>query len=170
MIKKLTDKSGMSLMEMLASLLVLVLLIVGMNAGMSAGLRIYQESKVAADRSALTSGINTKLTDILRYAEVKTITADDEDTYLFTNLEYGLWDVKFIADDDGIVQVCFYDKTGTQKVKQTPLIHSELYSVFKVEDLKLEPDGNCFSISYNLINTGKDSSETISTVVRIMND
>lgn len=171
MIKKLTGKAGMSLIEMMASLLILVLLVVGMNAGMTAGLRVYQESKVAADRTMLASNINTRLTDILRYAEVKEANGQD----LITNLEYGLWDVTFDEDEDGKVQVCFWDKTGRQLAKRTPLINSGNYSGFAVSDLNVayetDDKGGYFAISYKLINTGDNSSsDLIEAIVRVMNE
>ena len=184
MIKKLAGKTGMSLMEMMASLLILVLLIVGMNTGMTAGLRVYETSKITTERSMLASSINTKLTDILRYAEVRKV----NDKTLYTNLEYGLWDVtfevpqkndsRFSANEEGKVQICFWDKTGNNLVKATPLINSSSYSNFKVTDFICHPPGKnpvtntqyCH-ISYKLLNTGDNStSDLIEAVVRIMNE
>lgn len=176
MINKVSGKAGMTLIEMLASLLIMVLLAVGMNTGMAAGLRVYQESQEATNRTMLASSINTKLTDILRYAEVKTIkAADNKEIYVFTNLEYGLWDVAFAPDANGIVQVYFYDKDG-KIVKETPLINSASYSGFKVSnDFAVEPyednKGIYFTISYMLINTSDNSSsDPITAVVRVMNE
>ena len=168
MIKKLTGKAGMSLMEMMASLLILVLLVVGMNTGMTAGLRVYQNSKNVTDRAMLTSSINTKLTDILRYTEVRTV----NNKTLYTNLEYGLWDVTFEAVE-GKIQINFWDKTGKKLVKNTPLINSDTYSIFKVKDdfvVSYNEDGY-FDISYTLLNTGNNSSsQLIQAVVRVIND
>lgn len=175
MVKKLTGKAGMTLVEMLASVLILVMLVVGMNAGMNAGLRVYRDSKAVTERSMLSSGINTKLTDILRYAQVKTVTVDGEEEHLITNLEYGLWDVTFEEDEDGIVQVCFRDKTGKPTGKETPLINTGNYSGFAVQDLSVEPEtddkGTYFTIRYTLVNTVDDSStDEIHAVVRVMNE
>ena len=172
MIKKLTGKAGMSLMEMMASLLILVLLVVGMNTGMTAGLRVYQNSKNVTERAMLTSSINTKLTDILRYTEVRTV----NNKTLYTNLEYGLWDVTFEAVE-GKIQICFHDKNGNRLKKTTPLINYDDDSNFKVTNFELKYvdknevfNGGYCQIHYNLQNTGDgSSSDLIEAVVRVLN-
>ena len=150
------------------SMLILVLLVVGMNTGMSAGLRVYETSKVTTERSMLASSINTKLTDILRYAEVRTV----DGKQLLTNLEYGLWDVTF-EEEAGKIQIYFYDKTGSSIAKKTPLINSDSYSDFKVSEtfnVSYNPNGY-FDISYTLEHTGNPSySDAIEAVVRVMNE
>ena len=176
MIKKLAGKAGMSLMEMIASLLILVLLVVGMNTGLSAGLRVYETSKVTTERSMLASSINTKLTDILRYAEVRTV----DGKQLLTNLEYGLWDVTF-EEEEGKIQICFHDKTGKPLKKTTPLINSSSYDdskgvpIFKVTNFDIQyikdANGGYFDIRYKLLNTGDNSSsDFIQAAVRVMNE
>lgn len=161
----------MTLIEMMASLLILVMLVMGMNAGMTAGLRVYQSSKETTDRAMLTSSINTTLSDILRYAQVRTANGKK----LYSNLEYGLWDTTF-ETVDGRILVKFWNKTGTETVKTIPLIPSDDYSVFKVEveDTLIEPKsdskGNYYAIEYTLVHVDDETSQEISTVVRTMNE
>ena len=91
---------------------------------------------------------------------------------LYTNLEYGLWDVTFEAVE-GKIQICFHDKNGNRLQKTTPLINSDTYSNFKVNNdftVSYDEDGY-FDISYTLLNTGNNSSsQLIQAVVRVIND
>jgi hypothetical protein len=129
----------------------------------------------------LASSINTKLTDILRYAEVRKVNGKT----LYTNLEYGLWDVtfevlpkndpRFKENKGGKVQICFYDKNGAPLEKTIPLINSDSYSDFKITSFNCDPkedtNGGYFQITYTIQHTGNEAySNSIEAVVRIMNE
>lgn len=99
--KKLKSKSGLTLMEMMAALLVMVLLVVGMGTGMDSGMRVYRESKFETDSAALADILNTSMSDLLRYAQdIKSTTATpDGIDFTFTNPEFGVLDGYFQMSD-----------------------------------------------------------------------
>jgi len=185
LIKKLKSKAGMTLIEMLASLIIVVLLAVGMNTGMTAGLRVYTEASSDARISALASNINTALTDILRYAEVREVTESGVTKYLITNLEYGLRDAYF-GVEDGVIKIYFWTKNGILTGKTKALVNSGYYytsssgsgsgnppdfivkefaEIVPVEDER----GVYFSIKYKVVNAADETqSREVEAAVRSM--
>jgi len=189
MIKKLTSKAGMTLIEMMASLLIMVLLVAGMNTGMTAGLRVYEDATLETTRTMLASNINTKLTDILRYADVKDYSGANQQDFVITNLEYGLLDVNFQClqseseNDEGILQIYFWDRNGKQMVQKKKLISKDAYENLKIQDFQMEYNqdtrGGYFTFEYSLLTDAEISGEATAeeaanrkfeAVVRIMND
>ena len=184
MIQKLKSNSGMTLIEMLASVIIVALLAVGMNAGMSAGLRVFSEASSEARISALSSNINTTLTDMLRYAEVREVTEGGTTRHVVTNLEYGLRDAYF-GVDEGVVKIYFWTKNGTLTNKTKALVNSGYYYAssagvnsenppdFIVKDFSVTPvkdaKGAYFSINYTVVNAGDETKfRTIESAVRSM--
>ena len=76
--KKLTSKGGFTLIEMLATLLILVFLVLGIGTGMDSALRIYDEARFESNSAAMANIVNTSLGDILRYSENLTTPGDEE--------------------------------------------------------------------------------------------
>lgn len=128
--KKLRNKSGFTLVEMLAVVLILVILTMGIGKTMDAGMQIYRDATFESDSGSLAGILNTSLGDILRYSteiRVNEGTAadptkgfqDSSGTYLikddvgfvFTNYEYGIRDAYFytqvLADNTskGVLQM-----------------------------------------------------------------
>lgn len=128
--KKLRNSSGLTLLEMLASLLILVILVVGMGTAMNSGAKLHQEAVFASDSAALARILNTALGDILRYscngtdsdldikingqpddqgnpvyfldAEGQSLTPE-EVGFVFTNPEYGAADAYFCISEGVLV-------------------------------------------------------------------
>lgn len=185
MIKKLSGKSGMTLMEMMVSIAIVALLAVGMNTGMMAGMRVFTEASADSRLSALASNINTALTDILRYADVKEVEEAGAKKHVMTNLEYGLRDAYIEKDTNGILQIYFWTKRGTLPNKTRALVNSGYYYTassgantedppnFIVTEFSITPQtdtkGTYFDIRYTIANAA-DASQVrkIETAVRPM--
>ena len=71
--KKIASKSGFTLIEMLATLLILVFLILGIDTGMDSAVRVYDEAKFEANSASMANIVNTSLGDILRYSDNLTV-------------------------------------------------------------------------------------------------
>lgn len=95
--KKLRNNHGLTLMEVLVSILILVILVIGIGTGMDSGMKIYKEATYEAESIAFGNMLDTAMRDVLQYAEdVKPMDDGPEDVeFTFTNQEYGLWDVYF---------------------------------------------------------------------------
>lgn len=109
---KLKNKKGMTLMEMMVSLVILVMLVVAMGTGMDSAMQIYGDATFESNSAALADIVNTSLGDLLRYAENIRTPAAGSDFYttdgirlqnvgfVFTNKEYGVRDCYFYTGDD----------------------------------------------------------------------
>ena len=144
MLKKLKNKAGMTLMEMMASLLIMVLLILAMRTGMNTGVQVYNDAAFESHSATLAANINTALTDILRYAQdVKDPTppqfppnAAQDYEFVFTNLEYGLRDAYFTVSD-GILQI----RSENNGFQPKALVNSGSYDKLTIKD-------DSFSVTY----------------------
>ena len=185
MISKITGKAGTTLIEMLVSLLVLVMLTAGINTVMAAGSRVYHVTASHTKISILASNINTTLTDILRYSDIKMVESAETD-YVITNLEYGIRDAYLGCDESGFLKIYFWADSGSSK-EAKPLVNSGYYFAessgaasgnppdFAIkDDFQIIPQtdarGTYFEIKYTIVNT-VDSSQyrQIDTVVRLAN-
>lgn len=196
--KKLKQKKGVTLMEMIVALLVLVFLVIGIGTGMDAGMRVYNESIFQSDSATLCGILNTSIGDILRYAEdVRTpqkgaMYVDQNGTgfvdsngslvenlsFVFTNIDYYVQDAYFFVPKDadneryGVLQL----KT-LRKDTVTDLVNTGAYPDLKVTDFRVlyvepdaENDGGYFKVDYT-VSSKSDSSKTkdVTFYVRLMN-
>lgn len=166
MLKKLKSKAGMTLMEVMVSLLIMVLLVVGMGTGMDAGLRVYADAQFASHSSTLSGYINTALTDVLRYAQ--DIEEPTPGKTKFNNLDYGLRNA-YIEVVDGIIRI-----KGDNV--DSALVNTGAYVGLKIkaDSFKLQavPDsrGVYFLAEYVIQSAdGSKEREKTETVVRLMN-
>lgn len=142
MLKKLKSKAGMTLMEMMVSLLIMVLLVLAMGTGMNAGVRVYNDAQFESHSATLAANINTALTDILRYSQdIRTPLSKDPVTtvsskFKFTNLDYGLRDATF-AVTNGIVQI----RSENNGFQPKALVNSGAYDKLTIKD-------DIFSVTY----------------------
>ena len=169
-------KSGFTMVEMLASLLILALMAAGMSGGMSAALNVYQDSVFESDSTSMAATVNTALEDLLRYSERMklakdqpgehfrtfsglTLPADDEPgavNFVFTNLEYALVDAYFFTptNDQG-------EPSGVIQLKtlgdDTPrdLVNKGAYPNLEISNLnvKYDTDNQVYLISYKIYST-----------------
>lgn len=191
--KKLQCRSGMTLMEMLASLLILTLLVTAMGTSMESTRRIYREAAFETDSAALASIVNTALGDVLRYAEdIRPPEAVDAAGnpvdagvgFVFTNRDYGLHDVYFqtrTGDDDtgGILTLrSLRLEEGTQRIQETELVNSGAYPNLEITNFTATytksgaegKRGGYVYITYTIRNC-TDPSQTRETesIVRLLN-
>lgn len=191
--KKLASKSGFTLIEMLATLLILVFLILGIGTGMDSAVRIYDEAKFEANSASMANIVNTSLGDILRYAD--NLTVAEENTsfkdsagtvvpnvdFVFTNYEYGVRDAYFSLKDssnkdDGILRM-----RNLENGKVVELVNTGAYPDMKITDFHLtytalskddagNDKGGYFEIKYT-VNSDKSSTLTreVKYIVRCMN-
>lgn len=90
---KLRNKSGLTLMEMLVSILILTMLVVGMGTGMNTALEVYKKSNFESKSATLADTVNTAMSDVLHYAlDVDTTGANGP---VFTNVDNNLLKVYF---------------------------------------------------------------------------
>lgn len=186
--KKLKQKSGVTLIEMLVAILVLVFIIIGMNAGTDAGTRIYNDSVFESDCATLSGILNTAIGDILRYSQdvrrpekgALYVTQDGtsfvdesgtiQDTlFVFTNVEYGVQDAYFYVPlnegngRDGMLQM-----KNLRKAKVNDVITTGAYPNLKITDFDItyvapgeEADGKtCEGGYFNISYTLSDLQDT----------
>lgn len=107
--KKLKNKGGFTLIEMMAALLILVLLVVAMGYVMDSASQVYEASTFESQSGSLSGILNTALGDILRYSYTVTKNdgtmkdsagnhvAEEDVGFFFTSLDYGIRDGYFYA-------------------------------------------------------------------------
>ncbi len=190
--KKLTSKGGFTLIEMLATLLILVFLVLGIGTGMDSALRIYDEARFESNSAAMANIVNTSLGDILRYSENLTTPGDEgfldssntkvpDVEFVFTNYEYAVRDAYFSLKNssnttDGILRM-----RNLRDGNVIELVNTGAYPDLKIGTFNItynakgsddngNPTGGYFDVSYTVYST-KDESLTrnVSYIVRCMN-
>lgn len=191
MMKKLKSRRGLTLMEALVSIVILVMLIISMGTGINAAIGIYGESRFESNSASLADIINTSLNDILRYAEnikPKTL-GEDNTTYTFTNIEYGMQDVYFYIPAETIgteIKGILSLQSASAASFKTPLVNSGVYSDMEIKDFSIKyldagdstkdedgiitTYGGCFYITYTIKSTiDTEMERVVETVVRLAN-
>lgn len=190
--KKLTSKGGFTLIEMLATLLILVFLVLGIGTGMDSALRIYDEARFESNSAAMANIVNTSLGDILRYSENLTTPGDEgfldssntkvpDVEFVFTNYEYAVRDAYFSLKNssnttDGILRM-----RNLRDGNVIELVNTGAYPDLKIGNFNItynakgsddngNPIGGYFDVTYKVYST-KDESLTrdVSYIVRCMN-
>ncbi len=188
--KKLKSKGGFTLVEMLATILILVFLILGIGTGMDSALTIYNEAKFEANSASMADIVNTSLGDILRYAYIRTPNEGEsyfiditntkvpDVEFVFTNYEYGVRDAYFYldkdrADGDGVLRL-----KNLNDSKEVELVNTGAYPKLRITDFSISyvpaqtnsANGGYYEINYTVAST-VDSTLTkeVSYVVRSMN-
>ncbi len=188
--KKLASKSGLTLIEMLVTILILVFLVLGIGTCMDSALNIYDEAKFESNSASMANIVNTSLADILRYSDnltdkgetVSGYFTDSSGTkvanvdFVFTNYEYAVRDAYFTVSDDGVLRI---KNLGDSNAVE--LVNTGAYPDLKISSFKLtytakgtdtdgNPTGGYFEINYTIY-SDKDSNLTkdITYIVRSMN-
>ena len=194
--KKLTNKAGLTLIEMMVALLIMVFLVLGMGVGMDAGSRIYQDAVFESDSATLASTLNTSLGDILRYSReicendgvLENYNGDyivEEDVgFVFTNYEYGIQDAYFYTPiyEDGTSKGVLQMK-NLKNAEVVELINAGTYPNLVVSNFEITyvaagsnsegaaGRGGYFDISYTIYSVKDESkSREVECVIRLMNE
>ena len=165
--KKRKHSAGLTLLELLASLLVTTLLVAAMGTGMEAALGSYRDSRFATDSAALESIVNTTLGDILRHARNVQETGTGVQ---FTNGEYGVGNGRIRAED-GRLQICDPQERVVEPV------NSGVYGGLTIWDFEMRyvapgregKRGGYFKISYVIKNADATKEKQSRLVVRLLN-
>ena len=187
--KKLFNRSGFSLIEMMATLVILVVLVVAMGTGMTSGMKIYKDATFEADSGSMSGIVNTSLGDILRYSENVRINegtisnpsagfVDSDGAFItresvgfvFTNYEYGVQNAYFHlsqgGDEEGILQI-----RSLNNAREPELVNTGAYPDLMITDFEiiyvprgLDSEGSPGRGGYFLINyvitSRSDASKT----------
>ena len=197
--KKLKNKAGFTLMEMLVSIFVLVLLVMGIGTSMDSGLQVYKTSNLNANSGILADIINTSLDDLLRYAEVQVVdstkpTYDAEGTngagFLFTSRDFGMVGAQFVLDADGILKMQGRAGEDGTLPAAVELVNGGSYSDLKITQFSItyvpkgstmkvtwadgrvynSTEGGFFFVDYKIENQlDKTQVRSVQTVVRLLN-
>jgi len=195
--KKLRNRRGVTLIEMLCALLILVMLVMGIGVGMDAGSRIYRDAIFESESATLAGILNTSLSDVLRYSsDIREVTAAEmamEGTnigipdlngtpkrYVFTSDDYGIQDAYFYTPPHesgramGVLQM-----RNLRNANSVALINSGAYpdlmitdfEIFYRERIRPGVEGGYFQISYTVVSeTHPEKTREVETIVRLMND
>jgi prepilin-type N-terminal cleavage/methylation domain-containing protein len=190
-------KAGFTLVEMLATILILVLLVAGMSVGIASAYRIYSTAIFESDSAVMISNINKTLGDILGYAQelrtdapfrdwsgiaLPTGTGANAVNFVFSNSEYGLQQAYFYVstgdDEDLDESTTIGEPVGRIQFmslgSDTPLdvINQGVYVNLEVTNFRItyNETGQYFSISYTVRST-QDASKTkdVEYAVRLLN-
>ncbi len=97
--RKLHDRRGVALTEMLVAIAVLGLLTAAVVTGIYASVPVYQQSVALSEASVLTSTLSQAITDELHFARNITVSGD---SVSFTSQNYGQ-NVSFGVNENGHV-------------------------------------------------------------------
>ncbi len=196
--KKLNNKAGFTLMEMLVSIFVLVLLVMGIGTSMDSGLQVYKTSNLNANSGILADIINTSLDDLLRYAEVQVVdsakpTYDAKGAegigFLFTSRDFGMLGARFVLGTDGILKMQGRAGEDGKLPAAVELVNGGSYSDLKVTEFSItyvpkgsslewpidtkkytSTEGGFFFVDYKIENQlDKTQVRSVQTVVRLLN-
>ena len=137
---KLRDQKGLTMVELLVTV-VIVLLFSGLVAvGTDAGVRSFRTSMADAQAQELCSTLTTALSDKLRYCTVE----NDKKRIFFQDVGYvdGTVDSVFSVNDDGQLELGGKRFLGKAAYPQG----------LKIKDFSINFAGNIFAVSFQIIN------------------
>ena len=137
---KLRDQKGLTMVELLVTV-VIVLLFSGLVAvGADAGVRSFRTSMADAQAQELCSTLTTALSDKLRYCTVE----NDKNRIFFQDVGYvdGTVDSVFSVNDDGQLELNKKRFLGKAAYPQG----------LKIKGFSIEFTGNTFTVKFQIIN------------------
>lgn len=169
-------KGGYTLIESIATLLILVFLVVGMGPGMQAASQIYREATFETDTAILADVINTSVGDVLRYADRIDLTTREGEPlpvgipFVFTSFDYRIQDGFFALSDSG-AESGTLQMLNLRNSSAVDLVNLGVYPNLKLENFSIEYDGDAlFFVKYRISATESDTPyKDVEFVVRLMN-
>ena len=182
MIKKLRSRGGLSLMELLVTIIILVLVLACITVGINMGINCYHKLMFESESQLLMSTLNTAIEDVLKTSE--NVVTDEGKVTALDNLETYTVSSK---DSNGIATTVSYYKYGIEggcisltdgyvtyqrTSESTPqtLVTTGIYSKNKITDFSLTYAGSVFTYSYTVTNsTGTLTKDSGDICVRCLN-
>ena len=189
--KKLKNKAGLTLIEMLCTLLIMVLLVMAIGVGMDTGTRIYTDATFEAESATLAGILNNSLGDILRYSmDVRVPSAAEKAEkgvpenveFLFTSLDYGIQDAYFYTPQHenggymGALQMKNIRNADVMDLVNEGAYPNLAVSNFVIKYIDNDDKtrgvvGGYFDIDYTIYNEhDMTKSRKVDLIVRLMND
>lgn len=184
-LKKMKNRSGFSLIEMLAAIAILSILVTGMGSGINAGVHAYGDAVFYANSRTMGDIVSTALSDVLRYGdriricpesgfttEDASIVVPKEKTgFVVSNYEYGVINGYFevLQSTDGRNLVYIQD---LQNSEPKLLVNTGAYPDLEVKNLKItyEEAESYFDLSFDIFDVSDESQKhEVKTTVRLLN-
>ena len=173
--KKLKEKSGLTMVEMLAASLVLALLALMLNTGLQMVMNTYQTMIAHSELELLVSTAVNTLADDLRYAQdVRPINSTDPVDFTYYSDSYG--EKTHLVVENGRIVAKSENATGnnTWPVLSTGAYgKSDSYKEYRVEELKIthrvDTAGITFDIHLKIATVDGKSSAERGVTVRCLN-
>ncbi len=145
-LSKARSKSGMTLVETLAALLLTALATAVLLAGTQTAFQVYAKNTFLADSQTVSDTILTAFSDVLRYAEAVDTDAAGQVT-AYSCSSYGLAGENITVGGGAAVGEgrLFLDRAQT-----VPLLSDLSYSGMEVSDFLLQYEDGVFTCSYRL--------------------
>ena len=189
--KKLRNRSGHTLIELLCALMIMVFLMVGIGSVINAGVNIYSDAIFESESATLAGILNTAIGDILRYSrDVLENPGTFEDSsgdlivrervaFVFTNLEYGIQDAYFYTPlltggvSEGVLQM-----KNLRNPEIVELVNTGAYPDLVITNFLVvyTPEGagnrgGYFTVSYDIRSVNNEEyTRHVETIIRMMNE
>lgn len=170
--KKLKQKGGFTLIEMLVCVLIMAILAVGMGTGITTAMRVYRDAVFCADSSSAAYNLNETMSDLLRYSTDidphATPAGGASEVVTFTNYNYGAEHVYLTADTDtGSIRMRSLMGTSEREI-----INLGAYPELKVTDMNIVYNETeaYFTISYKIQSVPyPEKVSPVECTVRVLN-
>lgn len=155
---------GFTLIETLASMLIIAMLSICLTAGTTAALHARSNQLFASESEILADTLNTALGDILHYASYS---GKNGKNINITNQNYGIFTGRIVVKDGR-----FYvqDRPVTDaNCTLLSLTGSGAYSGMTIRDFKMEYADNVFSGSYTIAGSRTAQEKEVTFAFRALN-
>ena len=184
-LKKMKNRSGFSLIEMLAAIAILSILVTGMGSGINAGVHAYGDAVFYANSRTMGDIVSTALSDVLRYGDriricpesgfttedASIVVPKEKAGFVVSNYEYGVINGYFevLQSTDGRNLVYIQD---LQNSEPKLLVNTGAYPDLEVKNLKItyEEAESYFDLSFDIFDVSDESQKhEVKTTVRLLN-
>lgn len=152
--KKLRKNKGFTLVETLAAMLIVVMISAVMVAGINSAITVYKKSTFLSESETLVSTLNTRLSDILRYAQYDS--TDASAVVHFTNYSENIGKGTLTLYNDKIMIVP--DNKGAGPSEYRGITSDISYTTMKISDFTLTYKDGVYSGSYKVTSSAVNTT------------
>ena len=184
-LKKMKNRSGFSLIEMLTAIAILAILVTGMGSGINAGVHAYGDAVFYANSRTMGDIVSTALSDVLRYGDriricpesgfttedASIVVPKEKAGFVVSNYEYGVingyFEVLQSADGRNLVYI-----QDLQNSEPKLLVNTGAYPDLEVKNLKItyKEAESYFDLSFDIFDVSDESQKhEVKTTVRLLN-